>query len=106
MASRAQPVPVAADEHLIGGARYDYADAFEVRVEESDGRSAEELVRSALERASWQVRWTVWLTHRYVLRFRLGPRSSPDHVLGWKVATSEPEAFHLEAVSPFLRAAI
>src|SRR5438034_3845779 len=80
-APRARRVPVVADEPLIGGDRYDYADAFEIRVREPDARTAEQFARCALEQAPWLVRWTVWIAHRHLLRVRLGPRSSPDHVL-------------------------
>ncbi len=101
-APRARRVPVVADEPLIGGDRYDYADAFEIRVREPDARTAEQFARCALEQAPWLVRWTVWIAHRHLLRVRLGPRSSPDHVSGWKILTSQPDVIHLEAVSPLL----
>jgi hypothetical protein len=37
------------------------------------------------------------LAHRYLLGFSLGPWSSPGHIFGWKVASSQPEVLHLEA---------
>jgi hypothetical protein len=101
-ASRAHRVPVATEEPLIGTDRYDYADAFEIRLAEPDPRSAEEFARSALEGAPWWMRRTVLLVHRYVLRVRLGPRSSPDHILGWKIQTSEPDVLQLVAESALL----
>lgn len=54
--SHAGRVPVLAREPLIGGDPHDYADAFEVRLRESDARSAEEFARCALEDAPWLVR--------------------------------------------------
>jgi hypothetical protein len=99
---RAYRVPVADVEPLIGDDSYDYADAFEVRVPASDGRSSEEFARFALEEAPWTVRETVWLVHRYLLRLQLGPRSSPEHVLGWPVLVSEPDVVQLRAESPLL----
>jgi hypothetical protein len=99
---RARRVPVAAEEPLIGGDRYDYADAFEIRVREPDRRSAEQFARCALEQAPWPVRWTVRIVQRHLLRLRLGPRSSPDHIFGWKILTTQPDVIHLEAVSPLL----
>ena len=99
---RARRVPVPVREPLIGADRYDYADAFEIQLDESDARSAEEFARCALEDAPWLVRGVVWIVHRYLLRLRLGPRSSSDHVFGWKIRTSEPDVLRLEAVSPFL----
>ena len=101
-APRARRVPVAAEEPLIGGARYDYADAFEIRVREPDARSAEQFARCALEQAPWPVRWTVWIAQRHLLRLRLAPRSSPDHLFGWTIVTSKPDLIQLEAVSPLL----
>jgi hypothetical protein len=101
-APRPRRLPVVAEEPLIGSDRYDYADAFEVRVHEPDARSAEQFARCALEQAPWPVRWTIRLAHRHLLRLRLGPHSSPDHVLGWKIVTSQPEVIHLEAESPLL----
>ncbi|HYI44455.1 MAG TPA: DUF2867 domain-containing protein [Actinomycetota bacterium] len=97
---------VATDEPLIGADRYDYADAFEVRVPRPDPRSAEQWARAALEQAPRTVRWVIRVAHRYVVRFRLGPSSSPNHVLGWSIVTSQHEAIVLEAVSPLLRAVI
>jgi hypothetical protein len=101
-APRAGRVPVLAGEPLIGSDPYDYADAFETRLRESDGRSAEEFVRCALEKAPWPVGATVRIAHRYLLRLRLGPSSSPDHLFGWKILTSQPDVIQLEAVSPLL----
>ncbi|MCU1451662.1 MAG: hypothetical protein JWP02_3832, partial [Acidimicrobiales bacterium] len=71
--ARARQVPVVAEEPLIGGDRYDYADAFEIRVAEEDTRSSEQFARCALEQAPWALRRTVWIVHRHVLRLRLGP---------------------------------
>jgi hypothetical protein len=99
---RAEQVPVLAEERFVGREPYGYADAFAIRLPEPDMRSAEEFTRCALEEAPWLVRQTVSIAHRYVLRLRLGPRSSPDHVFGWKICTSEPDVVHLEAVSPLL----
>ena len=99
---RARRVPVAADEPLIGSQRYDYADAFEIRLREPDARSAEQFVRGALEQAPRRMRWTIRAVHRHLLRLRLGPRSSPDHLFGWRIVTSKPDVIHLEAVSPLL----
>src|SRR3954447_2925465 len=94
---RAHRVPVPRDEPLIGDTSYDYADSFEIRVPESDERSAEQFVRCAIDDAPRPLRELVWVVHRHVLRFRLGPRSSASHVLGWRSRTSERDVFRLEA---------
>jgi hypothetical protein len=101
-APRARRIAVAADEPLIGNDRYDYADAFEIRLPEPDPRSAEEFMRCALEQAPLPVRRSIRIVHRHLLRIRLGPRSSPDHIIGWRIVTSEPEVVLLEAKSQLL----
>jgi len=85
------------------GDRYDYADAFEIRLKAPDERPAEEWMRCGLERAPLPLRWTILVAHRFALRFHLGARSSPDHVLGWQVVTSEPDLAHLRASGPLMR---
>jgi hypothetical protein len=100
------PRAVAVQEPLLGDSRPDYADAFEIRTPEPDGRTAEQWARAALEQAPWPVRRVVLVAHRYVLRFRLGPLPSPDHVLGWRIEMSEPEVIRLQAESPLVRAVI
>jgi hypothetical protein len=101
-ALRARRVPVAIDEPLLGSDRYDYADAFEIRLLESDARSSEQFARSALEQAPWAARWTIRIAHRHLLRLRLGPDPSPNHIIGWQIVASESDLIHLEALSPLL----
>ena len=97
---RARPVPV--EEPLIGTDRYDYADAYEIRVREPDERSAEELARFAFEQTPSPARWFIWAVQRLLLGFRLGPRSSPDHIFGWRILASQHDVVQLGAVSPVL----
>lgn len=86
--------------------RPDYADLFTIDGPESGTRSARQLAERALEHAAWPVRSAIWFAHRHLLRFRLGPRSSPDHVLGWTVVADEPDMIELEAESTLLRAVV
>ena len=102
----ARRVPVVVDESIIGGKPHDYADAFEVKTPDPDRRSAEDLARFALEHAPPGLAAMILIVHRHVLRFRLGPVSSPDHILGWKIVRREPDVVVLEAVSPLLRGLI
>jgi hypothetical protein len=95
-----------AEEPLLDGGRYDYADAFEIHVPEPDTRTAEQWVRRGLEGAPSALRGGVVVVHRYLLGFRLGPLSAPDHVLGWRIVTSQPDVVLLEAVSPLGRGVI
>jgi hypothetical protein len=80
--------------------RSNYADAFEVTVDESDARTAEEVMRTGLSKVA-PVRFSALLmAHRHMLGFRLGPASAPDHAMGWRVVTSEPDLCRLEADGP------
>jgi hypothetical protein len=80
----------------------DYADAFEVTRSPTDRRSAEQWARDGFERLPVTIRRSGLLIHRWILGFRLGPWASPNHVFGWRIATSEPELLHLEARSTLL----
>jgi hypothetical protein len=62
----ARQVPVVAGEPLLGGDRYSYADAFEIRLSEPDERSAEQFTRCAFEQASWPVRRTIAIAFRVI----------------------------------------
>lgn len=101
-APRARRVPVVVEEALGATRRPDYADAFEIRAREPETRSPEQFARSALEQASPPLRSLIRSVHRHLLRFRLAPAASPDHVLGWTVVSSGPDVVHLEAQSPLL----
>jgi hypothetical protein len=84
------------------GARPDYADAFEVPRSPTDRRSAEQWARDGFERLPVSIRRSGLLIHRWILGFRLGPWSSPEHVFGWRIVTSEHELLHLQARSTLL----
>lgn len=90
----------------LQGARFDYADCFEVTTDPSAARSPEALARAALEGMPAALRWLVLSTHRFVLRLELAPRSAPDQVLGWRIVESTPEHLVLEADGPLLRGLI
>jgi hypothetical protein len=102
---RAQRV-VVTEAPPAGLRRYDYADAFEIRVRERDAHPAEHWARCALEQAPWPARWTVLIAWRFLLQFRLGPRPSPHHVLGGRILVSEPDVIQLEGSGPLMRGII
>src|SRR3954468_6039706 len=102
-AGRVRALAVPVREPVPGGGRYDYADAFEIRLPSPDGRTAEEWARSGLERAPAAVRRLVVAVHRHVLGFPLDPRPSRDAVLGWPIRSGEPDMIVLEAQSGLLR---
>jgi hypothetical protein len=81
----------------------DYADAFEVRIGEDNSRTAEQAFRDALGVEPGAIgRLVLWI-HRHVLRFRLGPFTSSDHVIGWKIVHSDPDQFVLTTDGSLMR---
>lgn len=102
MATRAHRCEVTEGADDLG--RSDYASAFEVTIGEGDGRSPEQWARAVFEGAPTAIRWFVVFGWRYVLGLRLGPRSSPDYVAGWRVRDSRPGLINLEVHSWLLTA--
>ena len=80
----------------------DYSDAFEVPRRAADPRTAEGWARDGFDQLPVVTRRGGLLAHRLLLGFRLGPWSSPEHIFGWKVVSSEPDLLHLEARSKWL----
>jgi hypothetical protein len=95
---------VAVREPIDG--RPDYADAFELRMAQPDGRSAEQWVRAGLEGAPAAVRRLILVVHRHVLRLSLGPVDAGDHVLGWRIASRADDVVRLEASGSLAEAVI
>src|SRR4051794_25957083 len=92
---RVRKVPVA-PEPLLGNRSPDYADSFEVRLDQPDGHSAEEWVRVSLQEVPAILGTLVTHVHRDLLRFRLGPFSDPDHIIGWRIVRSSQDVLHME----------
>ncbi|MFC6881572.1 MULTISPECIES: DUF2867 domain-containing protein [Actinomadura] len=82
----------------------DYGDAFSVPVRPGDGRSAEAWTRDVFEEAPAPVRAFLLVGWRAVLGLRLGPRPSPDHVLGWAITGREDGAVRLRLESALMTA--
>ncbi len=82
---------------IAAARRYDYADAFEVRLPESDPYSPETWVRAGLEA-------TPGVVQRIVVLLGLGraPESSADALSGFRIVESDPEVIHLEESSPLM----
>lgn len=93
-------------EPLLRGADYDYADCFEVVLEHPDAHSAEEWVRTALDRAPGSLAALIRLVHRHVIRFRLGPAFDDEHIIGWRVVHSSQDLLQMQASGPLVRAMI
>ncbi|MER6950127.1 DUF2867 domain-containing protein [Nonomuraea sp. NPDC000554] len=89
---------------LPGTAAPDYTDAFEVTTGVGAARSPEQWARAVFEDAPPPVRWFLLVGWRGVLGLRLGPRPSADHVLGWRIAASEPGSVLLTVRSALMTA--
>ena len=100
---RTKRVAVAA-EPLLGDAAYDYADAFEVRLDQPDTHTAEQWVRTALEESPAVVVGLVRFVHARIAGFQ--PSSAPGNVLGWQVASTSADTFHIRTSGRLLRAEI
>jgi hypothetical protein len=89
----------------MGNERFEagYRDRFEVNIPRTDTRTAEQWWRAVFEDAPRSVRWFLLLGWRGVLGLRLGPRLSPDYILGWRIVESSPEEVCLELHSRLMK---
>lgn len=74
-----------ASRSAAGPSGHDFACAYAVAVAPGDDRSSEQWARDIWEGAPAPLRWFMIAGWRFVLRLRLGPLDSPDHVLGWRI---------------------
>jgi hypothetical protein len=88
---------VAVTDPIATARRYDYADAFEVRLPEPDPHSPETWVRAGLQATPGLVKRIVSL-----LGVRRAPQSSADSLGSWRVVESSPEVIHLETSLPLM----
>ena len=65
-------------------------------------RSSEEWARAIWEDGPLALRWFMTLGWRWLLGLRLGPRQSPNHILGWNIAERGPDRTVCQAQSWFL----
>jgi hypothetical protein len=79
-----------------------YAAAWEVAIADGDARSAEQWARATFEDAPKALRAFVVVGWTAGLGLRLGPRPSPDHVLGWRILTAAPDSIVLDVASTLL----
>jgi hypothetical protein len=81
-----------------------YANGVAIDLADRSGHSTEEWARAALEDMPLALRWFVVAGWRLVLLLRLGPRNTPDYVLGWKIVRRAVDETVLEVRSPILTA--
>jgi hypothetical protein len=81
----------------------DYVDTFEVPILDGDMRTAEQAFRDGLGHKPGVGGNVVLWIHRHILRFRLGPHSSPEHLIGWRIVSSERDEIVLAADGPLMR---
>jgi hypothetical protein len=94
---------VFAERAAADDAAADYVDVFEVPVRQDDSRTGEQAFRDALGHAPGAGGGFVLWIHRHILRFQLGPYSSPEHVIGWSIMHSDPDEIVLVADGPLMR---
>ena len=82
----------------------DFACAYEIEVAPGDARSPEQWAQAAWEGAPDLLRWFILAGWRFVLRLRLGPRPSPDHIKGWHISERRADETVCQLRSSFLNA--
>ncbi len=94
---------IVAERAAADEAAADYVDVFEVPVHHDDSRTGEQALRGALgHRAGAGGGMVLWI-HRHILRFQLGPYSSPEHLIGWSITHSDYDEITLAADGPLMR---
>ena len=78
----------------------DYTDLFTITTPAAADRSAEEWARAVLEHAGGRPARVLWR----LMGLRLGPRHSPGHVEGWKIAARGDNWLRVETASWYLTA--
>lgn len=84
-------------------ARPDYEFSVEEPVRGA-ARSAEQWARAVFEDAPLVLRWIIRVAWQAFLGARLGPRSSPEHVLGMPILRDEPGLLVLDLPSALIGA--
>jgi Protein of unknown function (DUF2867) len=79
-----------------------YGATWEVAIADGNARSAERWARDTFEGAPPALRTFLVLGWRAGLGLRLGPRPSPDHILGWKILTEAPDLIIMSVQSAAL----
>jgi hypothetical protein len=91
---------------LGGLANPDYLDVFTATTNEASERPAEDWARAVLEGGPYYIRLGVFVAQRLLLGLRLGPRRSPDYIIGWKIAARDHSWMRVEAASWMMTASL
>jgi len=83
---------------------YDFGCAYQIAIASDDDRTSEQWARALWEGAPGPLRWFMVIGWRLGLGLRLGPRSSPGHILGWRIVDTKAEETVCRASSRFLEA--
>ncbi|HEY1689491.1 MAG TPA: hypothetical protein VGF95_11590 [Solirubrobacteraceae bacterium] len=83
-------------------ANANYADVVTATIDDTQGRTPEQLIHAALDGLPHSLLVLVPFIQRVFLGLRLKLRPSPDHLLGWKVADRSDNWVRIEAASWFL----
>jgi hypothetical protein len=102
--ARAYRVVTAGTARAADGLAADYASSFEILGADVGRYSPRQWARAIFEGAPAVWRWVLIVGWRAVLRLRLGPRPSPDHVLGWQIVAATPNTLTLQARSALVTA--
>jgi hypothetical protein len=92
---------VLADDSLISAS---YACAFEIDTTSTDSRTAEHWLRAMFEDASPVLRTFILSGWSGALRLRLGPKTSPQHIIGWKIMSVSQTKVVITVDGPVLSA--
>ncbi|HWC39229.1 MAG TPA: hypothetical protein VG476_11900 [Acidimicrobiales bacterium] len=87
---------------IVTLAEPDYVDVFTLSTPLAEERPAEEWARAVLERSALARRNARRLWR--LMGLRLGPRSSPDHVQGWKISGRSADWLRVETASWYMSA--
>lgn len=93
------------EEPTFDGAQWQYADGFEILLDEPDEHVAEQWLRAAVGQLRGPLRALVPAVHRAVVRLDLDP-ADPDDLLGWHQTVAEPDVAAIEADGSLVRAVL
>jgi len=92
-------------EPLLVDQAWDYADSFEVLLDQPDDHSAQEWIQAAVGRLGDRTRRLVMFVHRRIVRFDFG-RDDENGLLGWSPLVTGHDVTAVQADGPIVRAVL